>query len=189
MKFFRDVIALVLTALIILILFNVTLDTRIVYSQSMFPTIQPGERIIISKAAYLFQSPRRGEVIVFNNPRESSRLDLIKRIIAVPGDTVEIKEHTVFVNNTPLFEPYIQEPLRYAFPRQEITEDHYFVLGDNRNLSSDSHMGWTVPRRKIVGKAWIVYWPPQQWQTIKHYSKNAAKQINEPGTLDSEANI
>ena len=176
MKFVRDIIAPLLAALAITALFQVTIASFKVYGSSMLPNIRPGEYIMVSKAAYFLHPPERGEVIVFHSPRDPNS-DLIKRIIAVPGDTVEIRNRTVFVNDTPLVEPYTMEPPKYAYPSQKITADYYFVLGDNRNNSADSHRGWTVPRQNIVGRAWLTYWPLHQWRTIEHYRLDAAKQV------------
>jgi len=175
MKFVRDILAPLLVALAISALFQVTLASFKVYGSSMLPNIRPGDYIMVSKTAYRFGSPERGEVIVFDSPRNPDS-DLVKRIIAIPGDTIEIKDHTVFVNDTPLAEPYILEPPMYFYPRQKVTADNYFVLGDNRNNSTDSHKGWTVPQENIVGKAWITYWPPHQWRSIEDYSLNATGQ-------------
>ena len=178
MKFVRDIIIIIVAAIAICLAVNFTIETREVHSQSMLPDIEPGEHIIVSKAAYFFHPPERGEVIVFHSPR-NPKSDLIKRIIALPGDTIEIEGHTVFVNDIPLVEPYISESPEYTFPFQEIDADHYFVLGDNRNSSSDSHKGWTVPRTNIVGKAWVTYWPPHRWHIIKHYFIDTSTQVTE----------
>ncbi len=181
MRFFRDIVAPLLVALAIAALFQVTVASFKVYGSSMLPNVEPGEYIMVSKAAYFFSPPERGEIIVFGSPRNPNS-DLIKRIIALPGDTVEIKDGTVFVNDAPLVEPYILDPPRYVYPRQEVAADHYFVLGDNRNNSTDSHKGWTVPHQNIVGKAWITYWPPREWRTIEHYSLDADREVATLGT-------
>ena len=101
---------------------------------------------------------------------------MIKRIIGLPGDSIEIREGKVFINGNPLDEPYIKEPIEYEYPLQEIPENDYFVLGDNRNLSNDSHKGWTVPSDNIIGKVWITYWPPPQWKAIEHYNPVTSNQ-------------
>lgn len=175
MKIFRDILAPVLVALAITVVFHTAIASFKVYGSSMYPSILPGEYIMVSKAAYFVRQPQRGEVIVFHSPRDP-QTDLIKRVIAVPGDTIEIKKGTVFVNSVALAEPYISEPPKYDVAHQQIIDGHFFVLGDNRNNSSDSHGGWTVPRQYIVGKAWVTYWPPQEWKTVKHYALDAGKQ-------------
>jgi signal peptidase I len=165
MKIFRDIIAPVLLGIAVFALFHVTIGSFKVYGTSMLPTVEEGEYIMVSKAAYFFGQPHRGDIIVFDSPQDS-KTDLIKRIIALPGDTVEIRDDKVTVNGTPLAEPYTLEPPHYLVLPEEIPAEHYFVLGDNRNNSSDSHRGWTAPRQNIVGKAWITYWPPYRWRLI-----------------------
>jgi len=127
--------------------------------------------------AYTFQEPERGEVIIFYPPGSRQGI-FIKRLIALPGDTVEIKGGTVYVNDSPLDEPYIKEPPRYTFNKYEIPPDSYFVLGDNRNNSGDSHTGWVVPRKSIIGKVWISIWPPTRWGLLPSYP--LGEQIAEP---------
>ncbi|MCJ7654492.1 MAG: signal peptidase I, partial [Dehalococcoidia bacterium] len=179
MKFFRDIIAPILVGLAVFALFQVTVGSFKVYGSSMLPGIEEGDYILVSKAAYFFNEPQRGNTIVFHSPRDPNT-DLIKRIIAVPGDTVEIKDNTVFVNDTALVETsYTLEPPHYFMLPQEIPAGHYFVLGDNRNNSSDSHRGWTLPRENIVGKTWLTYWPPYRWRLMEHYTINAGTQAAE----------
>jgi len=178
MKFFRDIIAPLLVGLAVFALFQATVGSFKVYGSSMLPTIEEGDYILVSKATYFFNEPQRGDIIVFHSPQDPNT-DLIKRIIAVPGDTVEIKNNTVFVNDTALVEPYTLEPPHYLTLSEEIPTGHYFVLGDNRNNSSDSHRGWTVPQGNFVGKAWITYWPPYRWKLMEHYTLNAGMQAAE----------
>jgi signal peptidase I len=178
MKFFRDIIAPILVGLAVFGLFQVTVGSFKVYGLSMLPGIEQGDYILVSKATYFFNAPQRGDIIVFHSPNEPNT-DLIKRIIALPGDSVEIKDNTVFVNGTPLVEPYTLEPPHYLMRLEEIPPGHYFVLGDNRNNSSDSHRGWTLPRENIIGKAWITYWPPYRWTLAEHYTLNAGKHAAE----------
>ncbi len=180
MKFFNDIIVPIALGLAVFAVFQTTIGSFKVYGLSMWPTIEEGEYILVSKAAYFFKEPQHGDIIVFRSPRDS-QTDLIKRIIAIPGDTVEVRDNTVFVNNTPLIEPYIVDPPNYIYPVEEIPANHYFVLGDNRNNSSDSHKGWTVPRQNIIGKAWITYWPPYEWKVIRHHSFNTNRQTDSSG--------
>ena len=123
---------------------------------------------MVNKASYFFSDPRRGDVLVFNPP-VSSEYPFIKRVIGLPNDIVEIRDGKVFVNSVPLQEKYIKDQPGYDMPPKEIPENEYFVLGDNRNNSNDSHNGWTVPRKSIIGKAWFVYWPLNRWGIVKHY--------------------
>jgi signal peptidase I len=175
MKIFRDIIAPILLGLAVFALFHVTVGSFKVYGSSMLPTIEEGEYIMVSKAAYFFSEPQRGDIIVFDSPKDL-KTDLIKRIIALPGDTVEIRDDKVSVNGTPLTEPYTLEPPHYLVLPEEIPAGHYYVLGDNRNNSSDSHRGWTAPRQNIVGKAWITYWPPYRWRLIPNYKISVGTQ-------------
>jgi signal peptidase I len=93
----------------------------------------------------------------------------VKRLIALPSDTVEVKEGTVYVNGFALDEPYIKEAPTYTFPLTELGEDEYFVLGDNRNNANDSSKGWTISRDAIIGKALFSYWPLSQWGRVNNY--------------------
>jgi signal peptidase I len=167
-KFIRDIIITIIAALAIFLILQVTIGSFKVYGTSMLPSIQHGEYIMVNKATYFFHEPYRGDIIVFHSPR-SPGSDLIKRIIGLPGDTVEVKNDKVFVNGTPVVEPYILEQPKYQYPLQEVPENYYFVLGDNRNNSADSHTGWFLPQENIIGKAWVSYWPPPDWSIIEHY--------------------
>lgn len=167
-KYIRDIIITVLAALAIFLVLHATIGSFKVYGMSMIPGIKHGDFIMVNKAVYYFQNPQRGEVIVFHSPR-TPNTDLVKRVIGLPGDTVEVKNGKVYVNNIPLIEPYILETPNYRYPLEQVPSDQYFVLGDNRNNSADSHTGWFLPRQNIVGKAWISYWPPPNWMVIRHY--------------------
>jgi signal peptidase I len=138
----------------------------------MEPNLEEGERLLISKVVYNLRSPERGDIVVFHPPKKR-RVDFIKRIIALPGETIEVKSGVVYVNGRQLDEPYIKESPEYALAKQKIPKDEYFVLGDNRNNSNDSHNGWTVPRQGIVGKAWLLMWPPNKWGGFANYSQLA----------------
>jgi len=166
--FLREILGLILLAVVIFLLLQATVQSFIVVGSSMKPNLYDGQRLLISKAAYFFGEPEAGEVVVFRPPN-NRQADYIKRIIAVSGDIVEIKMGVVYVNGSPLDEPYIKEQPSYRLHPQEIPENNYFVLGDNRNNSNDSHNGWTVPRQNIVGKAWLSIWPPSRWGLITNY--------------------
>jgi signal peptidase I len=135
---------------------------------SMMPTLKEGEYIIINKLAYYLDEPQRGDVIVLRFPNDRER-DFIKRVIGVPGDQIEIAEGEVRVNGMLLHEPYINASPRYE-DSWVVPENNYFVLGDNRNNSSDSHNWSFLPREDIVGKAWLIYWAPKDWGLVPHYS-------------------
>ena len=138
-----------------------------VVGHSMIPTLEDNQFLVVSKLDYRLHEPRRGDIIVFRDPRDGDR-KLIKRIIGLPGETVQIQNGQVFVNDQRLNEPYIPSLGRYTQPPMPIPGTQYYVLGDNRNNSSDSHNWGTLPKEKIVGKAWLSYWPPELWGVMPH---------------------
>ena len=133
---------------------------------SMEPTLHTGEFVIVNRLAYQFGSPKIGDVIVFHYPRDPQQ-EYIKRIIGLGGDTVRVEGGQVYVNGQRLNEPYIAAPPAYRNTWQ-VPQDSLFVLGDNRNNSSDSHNWGFVPMSYVVGKAIAVYWPPNDWGLITH---------------------
>jgi len=139
---------------------------------SMLPTLTSGEYLWVNKAAYYelngsfpLGGPQRGDIAVLRPPNEET--DLIKRIIGLPGDRVLIKNGEVFINGQQLDEPYIRFSAGYSYPIDGtplvVPEGQYFVLGDNRSNSRDSHLGWFVPAENLIGRAWLTYWPPANW--------------------------
>ncbi|OPX22621.1 MAG: signal peptidase I [Planctomycetales bacterium 4484_113] len=138
-------------------------------SGSMEPTLQIHDRLIADRLSYTLhlRLPRRGDVVIFRYPGNPSQ-DFIKRVVALPGERVAIRDGEVFVNGQPLDEPYEAEPPDYEMPEITVPEGEYFVLGDNRNHSADSHVWGFVPRRNLVGHALFVYWPPQRAGVIRN---------------------
>lgn len=129
---------------------------------SMQPTLKPGEFVLVHKLAYRFGEIQRGDIVVFHySPQE----DYIKRVIGLPGDSIEIADGLVKVNGYALKEPYINAPPMYNGSWQ-VPEGKVFVLGDNRNQSSDSHTWGFVPIENIVGKAFVVYWPLEEMKVL-----------------------
>ncbi len=167
--FFRELIITAVLALSIFFLLRFTIDTVIILGISMEPSFHTGQRILVSKVAYRIHEPERGDVIVFK-PSNDEKSEFIKRIIALPSDTVEVKDGAVYVNGIELKEPYIKSPPGYPLTKQKIPANNYFVLGDNRNRSNDSHNGWVVPRQNIHGKAWVTIWPPPKWGLVPEHS-------------------
>jgi signal peptidase I len=166
---FLDIIETLVFSLLLFALIN-TLTARIrVDGMSMEPTLHSGEFVLVNRLAYRFGEPRYGDVIVFRFPRNPEQ-EYIKRIIGLPGDQVVIADRQVLVNGEVLEEPYIA-----ALPRYKntwvIPEGSLFVLGDNRNNSSDSHNWGPVPIENVVGKAIFVYWPPADWGLVGHASQ------------------
>ena len=131
---------------------------------SMEPTLQPGDFLLVNKLSFKVGDIHRGDIIVFHYP-QNPKEDYIKRIIGMPGDTVKIGSGKVMVNDQVLNEPFISAEPVYA-GTWLVPEDNLFVLGDNRNQSSDSHSWGYVPVANIVGKALVIYWPMDQFKIL-----------------------
>jgi len=142
----------------------------IVEGPSMQPNFYTGQVLVVSRLHYLLGSPQRGDIVVFNPPNQpADEPPYIKRVIGVPGDEVEIRDTLVYVNGVQLDEPYINEPCRSSMcpdGRWQLGEDEYFVMGDNRNHSSDSRRFGTITTSEIIGEALIRYWPPADWGLV-----------------------
>jgi signal peptidase I len=155
---------------------------------SMDPTLRSGQFLLINKVTYarvdgtpidpllparndrgtihyVFGGPNRGDVIVFRSPGSPDK-DFIKRVIGLPGESVRIVDGRVFVNGREIDEPYLTHHATYDLETKKIPSDSFFVLGDNRPNSSDSHLGWFVPADSIIGRAWVSYWPPDLWGVV-----------------------
>ena len=136
-----------------------------VSGNSMVPTLHTGDYLITEKVSYKFRNPERGEIIVLQNPRDESQ-DFIKRIIAVPGDTIQITNNTLYINNQILRESYLPKDTPThsgAFVTEgsliKVASNQYFVFGDNREHSSDSRDWGPVTKSEIVGRALFRYYP------------------------------
>ena len=168
-SFFREILVTVILAIAMFFGLQAAIDSVVIPSPSMEPTLQIGQRLIVSKVSFLFHEPERGDIVTFHPPQQpENATPLIKRIIGLPGESIEIKDGTVYIHNgdgnmLQLDEPYIAEQARSTFVGGTIPENEYFVLGDNRNNSDDSRRGWTLPQENIIGKAWLTIWPPGRW--------------------------
>ena len=163
--FFREIIITLFLAVIIFFVLQATVQSFVVIGSSMEPNLQEGERLIVNKFVYNMHRPERGDIIVFNPPN-NQKTDYVKRIIGLPGETVEVKDGAVYINGQRLSEPYVKNTPKYTVSPQKIPNNEYFVLGDNRNNSNDSHNGWTVDEESIIGKTWISIWPPTEWKLL-----------------------
>jgi signal peptidase I len=135
-------------------------ELYVVDGPSMQPTLVTGERVVVNKFIYRFKPPQHGDVIVFIYPSDHSR-DFIKRVIAVPGDTIEINDGRVFINDQLQNETFIKEKFSSIYPKTTVPPQSIFVMGDNRNNSEDSRypdVGF-VPYELIKGKAMVIFWP------------------------------
>jgi signal peptidase I len=183
-SFLAELPGLLLTALAIAVIIKTFLIQPFwIPSESMLPTIEVNDRVMVNKLAYKWGDPQRGDVVVFRDPREEEieesvpeavirsvleavgvrtrgRDDLIKRVIGVPGDTIEISANHVVVNGTPLEEPYLEDgtemPDEGPF---QVGEGEVFVMGDNRNASFDSRRFGSVSHDDLVGQAFVTIWP------------------------------
>jgi len=164
--FVREILETLLLTFFIFFIVNSLIGRYRIDGNSMNPTLLNGEYLIISNFAYQLDEPQRGDIIVFRHPR--SDLNLIKRVIGLPGDTVTIQNGVVSVNGVALDEPYIQAAPTYS-SSWVVPDGQYFVLGDNRNNSSDSHAWGFLPKENILGKALLVYWPPSKWTRVPHH--------------------
>ncbi len=168
----REIVETLLLAGILYLIINTTTGRFQVRGSSMEPTLHDGQYLVVGKVAYWLHPPERGDVIVFLPPHHPDE-DYIKRVIGLPGEQVEIRRGKVFVQGVPLDEPYIGEEGFYSGTWQ-LGPGEYFVLGDNRQNSSDSHNWGVLPLENIVGKAWLCYWPPEDWGLVGHYSSLAS---------------
>jgi signal peptidase I len=130
----------------------------------MNPSLANGEYILVNKLAYRLGEPKRGDIIVFSFPNDPSQ-DLIKRVIGLPGDNIDIQNGKVMINGIALEEPYIAAPPIYN-GNWQVDVGKLFVLGDNRNESKDSHEWGLLPIENVIGKAVLIYWPPPKWEVI-----------------------
>ncbi|WP_242036713.1 signal peptidase I [Leptolyngbya sp. FACHB-321] len=138
-------------------------EARYISSKAMLPTLQVNDRLIIDKTAYCSQAPKRGDLIVFQPTKrlggQNFKDAFTKRIIGLPSERLEVKQNKVYVNSKPLQEPYISEPPDYKWGPQVVLPKQYFMLGDNRNNSYDSHYWGFVSRELIIGQAIWRYYP------------------------------
>lgn len=168
----RQILLTVLIVFLVFGLMHVTLQSYEVNLSSMESNFHDGQRVLVEKVTYRFHSPNRGDVIVFDPPTLTSD-PYIKRIIGLPGETIEIRDGEIFIDGRLLEETsdfFSQIPESDSYPLKEIPEDQYFVLGDNRSHSSDSRDWGPVSREDIIGRVWIRYWPLGQLGFSPSYS-------------------
>lgn len=170
-EFFLDIIETVVIALsIFLVIYLFFMQPHQVNGQSMVPNFESGEYLLTDKITYKFRDPQQGEVVVFHAPDaaqcpKGSGCDFIKRVIAVPGDSIAVRDNHYYVNGERLDESYIPDTYQIlpgAFIKDRIVtlkDDEYFVSGDNRPYSSDSRAWGPIGKSAIVGRAFFRYWP------------------------------
>jgi signal peptidase I len=185
LSFLKELPFLIVGALIVAVLVkSFLIQVFWIPSGSMEETLQVGDRVIVNKLAYRFGDPGRGDVVVFEpetfesesiatkvsrNLLESIGLrtpesDLIKRVIGLPGETVEVRDNQLLINDAPLTETYLAPEVRMNdFGPELVPADSYFVMGDNRGSSRDSRVFGAIEGSRIVGQAFSVVWPPGRW--------------------------
>ena len=182
----REILEAALLALVVLIVLQITVRNFKVEGSSMAPTLESGQFLVVDQASFLmfdrerlsravpfwkvaesppefaFDPPKRGEIIVFEYPKDDTK-DFVKRVLGLPGETVEVRSGTVYVNGEAIWEPYLQRRDVSSTPQLTLGEREYYVIGDNRRNSNDSRAWGAVPEDHIVGRVWLVYWP---WDDI-----------------------
>jgi signal peptidase I len=191
-RWLREVLETVVLAAAIFLLVRGAVQNFRVEGSSMDPSLDNGQYLLVNKAVYckwnlectgwnldrifpflknfdghIFHPPQRGDVVVFRFPQDPER-DFIKRVVGIPGDTVEVRDGTVFINGRAAEENFILERPRYNYGPVKVPEGQYFVLGDNRNNSYDSHVWGMLPEEYIIGKAWVSYWPLSEFGLVNN---------------------
>jgi signal peptidase I len=128
-------------------------------SESMVPTLEVWDRVMINKLAYDFAGPRRGDIALFESPT-GGKDPLIKRVVGLPGERIELRNGRLFVNGEPEAEPYLRRPSRTSYDPVRVPAHHVFVMGDNRRNSFDSRYFGPVPEENLIGEAFFRFWPP-----------------------------
>jgi len=171
-SFWREVVETALLIAAIYTLVNLATSRYVVEGLSMYPSFEGNEYLIVNRFEYMFREPERGDIVIFHYPNNPER-DFIKRIIGLPGETVAMENGQVFINDVPVDEPYVNDLCTASNCRYRewiLGEDEFFVLGDNRNSSQDSANFGPVNRSFMVGRAWVKYWPPSEWEIIEHHT-------------------
>jgi len=176
MGLIREIVDILILIGAIYALVNLVTVRFIVHGPSMESTFYEDDYLIVSRLSYLIDEPDYGDVVVFHFPGNTDQ-DYIKRVVGLPGDQVEIRDTQVYVNGQQVAEPYINEPCTPSNCRDnvwQLAEDEFFVMGDNRNHSSDSRrFSQPVKKEHIVGEVVVRYWPPASWGIVS--------KINYPG--------
>lgn len=165
-SFLWEMAQTILLALILYFAIDAVFDRKRVDNISMETTLMPGDLLVVNKLAYKLGTYHTGDIVIFHDPLNVKE-DFVKRIIGLPGETVSIHNGVVSVDGVALSENYIREKPNYDGD-WVVPADSLFVLGDNRNESSDSHVWGFVPDYDVVGKALFIYWPVNAWKNLKN---------------------
>ncbi|MFQ5855012.1 MAG: signal peptidase I [Anaerolineae bacterium] len=162
LRLLRDIVEAGAMALFLFVLLQATVQNTVVEGQSMEPNLMDGQRLLVNKLAYRFGEPARGDIVVIKSPR-GTREKLIKRIVGLPGEMIELRGGRVYINGRQIEEYYHPNVGMRPFPPTVIPPDHYFLLGDNRDHSGDSRVWGSVSNDLIIGRVWVSLWPPDRW--------------------------
>ncbi len=165
----RELVETVLLTLVIFFMIRFAIENYRIEGYSMEPNFHDGQFLLVSKINYLLGDPERGDVVIFKYPLNPKK-NFIKRVIGLPGEKVEIRAGKIFVNGVRIPEPYRYHFADYDYGPVTVGQNEFFVLGDNRPESSDSHAWGMLPRSDLIGKAWISYWPSEYWGIVPDYS-------------------
>lgn len=162
----RENLQIIAIALALALLIRVFVaEPRYIPSDSMLPTLEVGDRLVVEKISYHFRSPAVGEIVVFDPPQQlqiqgyAKDQAFIKRVMGTPGQIIQVRDGKVYRNNIPIQEDYIAEPPNYQMQAVQVPENYLFVMGDNRNNSNDSHVWGFLPQQNVIGHACFRFWP------------------------------
>ena len=177
-SFLRDLLEIVVLALALYVIIQFAVQTVHVQGQSMEGTLQSNDFLLASKVDYKLRDPQRGDIVVFR-PTNDAAHDYIKRIIAIPGDKLRIDHAQVYVNGHLLAEPYLPEKWTWQDTwnngdEKDVPASQYFVMGDNRNHSTDSRFLGFQPRDHFLGRAWVRIWPLKMFKIFQPESHLAS---------------
>jgi signal peptidase I len=162
----REIVETVVLTLVIFLLIRTVVQNFRVDGMSMEPNFHDGQFLLINKLAYRLGEPERGDVVVFHYPRDPSR-DFIKRVVGLPGETIEVRDGRVIVNGQTLSEGVEIQRAGYTTAPVALSSDEIYVMGDNRPNSSDSHTWGPLAMDLVVGEVVLSYWPPSTWGLIR----------------------
>ena len=170
--FFDWMIVIAVALLVALLVRGFVLAHFVVEGSSMYPTLESGDRVFVNKMSYRLHDPRRGDVVVLHQITGASERDLIKRVIALPGERIEMRDCVVYIDGRVLVEPYLDPTVVTPtdcgsnFDQVLVPIGEVFVMGDNRGGSQDSRDIGTVDHEDLVGRAFVVFWPRDDWSWL-----------------------
>jgi signal peptidase I len=171
--FFDWVVVIAVALLVAFVVRTFVIAHFVVEGESMYSTLDTNDRVFVNKLSYRLHDPNRGDVVVLHQVTGASERDLIKRVIGLPGETVEVRNCTVLIDGRVLSEPYLDPEVvtptdcggDYVLDGV-VPEDHVFVMGDNRGGSQDSRVIGPIDDDDLVGRAFVVFWPQSHWQWL-----------------------